>query len=82
MLALRSSKSTLPIFFTLFKYTNENNPNSDDDTTFHRTLASEYISYAKPQPGESLLDLACGTGLVTYVHTPSTLPHHNPLPPL
>ena len=38
----------------------------DDKTTFHRRLASEYISYAKPQPGESLLDLACGTGLVTF----------------
>lgn len=38
----------------------------DDTTTFHRHLASEYVSYAKPQKGESLLDLACGTGLVTF----------------
>ncbi|KAH8819058.1 S-adenosyl-L-methionine-dependent methyltransferase [Xylogone sp. PMI_703] len=38
----------------------------DDKTTFHRHLASEYIKYANPQPGESLLDLACGTGLVTF----------------
>jgi ubiquinone/menaquinone biosynthesis C-methylase UbiE len=38
----------------------------DNKTAFHRNLAAQYIHYAKPQPGESLLDLACGTGLVTY----------------
>ncbi|RFU24596.1 hypothetical protein B7463_g11742, partial [Scytalidium lignicola] len=38
----------------------------DGKTTFHRHLASEYVKYANPQPGESLLDLACGTGLVTF----------------
>jgi ubiquinone/menaquinone biosynthesis C-methylase UbiE len=38
----------------------------DDKTTFHRRLAVDYVKYANPQPGESLLDLACGTGLVTF----------------
>jgi ubiquinone/menaquinone biosynthesis C-methylase UbiE len=45
-------------------------PTYDDKTTFHRQLASSYITYAKPQPGESLLDLACGTGLVTFEFAP------------
>ncbi|KAH8595738.1 hypothetical protein B0O99DRAFT_686720 [Bisporella sp. PMI_857] len=38
----------------------------DDKTSFHRHLATEYVKYARPQPGESLLDLACGTGLVAF----------------
>jgi ubiquinone/menaquinone biosynthesis C-methylase UbiE len=42
----------------------------DDKTTFHKHLASEYVEYAKPQTGESLLDLACGTGLVTFLFAP------------
>lgn len=37
----------------------------DIETTFHRTLATQYVKYAKPKAGESVLDLACGTGLVT-----------------
>lgn len=45
---------------------NSRAPAYDDETTFHRSLASEYVNYANPKPGEYLLDLACGTGLVTY----------------
>jgi ubiquinone/menaquinone biosynthesis C-methylase UbiE len=37
-----------------------------DETTFHRDLAEAYVTYVDPKPGESLLDLACGTGLVTF----------------
>jgi len=39
----------------------------DDKTTFHRRIAAEYVKYANPEPGESLLDLACGTGLVAFL---------------
>lgn len=39
----------------------------DDKTTFHRSLAAEIFRCANPQPGESLLDLACGTGLVSFL---------------
>ncbi|KAF8854894.1 S-adenosyl-L-methionine-dependent methyltransferase, partial [Acephala macrosclerotiorum] len=42
----------------------------DADTTFHWRLAQEYIEYVKPKAGESLLDLACGTGLVTFALAP------------
>ncbi|CAD6456890.1 3593e057-bb66-484a-98ec-687ca213fc35 [Sclerotinia trifoliorum] len=38
----------------------------DDATTFHKSLAEEYVKYVKPVAGESLLDLACGTGLVAF----------------
>jgi ubiquinone/menaquinone biosynthesis C-methylase UbiE len=38
----------------------------DDKTKFHRRLAEDYVKYANPRAGESLLDLACGTGLVTF----------------
>jgi len=32
------------------------------------------VHYANPQPGESLLDLACGTGLVTFEFAPILQP--------
>jgi ubiquinone/menaquinone biosynthesis C-methylase UbiE len=35
----------------------------DGETSFHRTLAAQFVEYAKPKPGESVLDLAYGTGL-------------------
>ncbi|KAJ8065800.1 hypothetical protein OCU04_006463 [Sclerotinia nivalis] len=38
----------------------------DDATTFHKSLAEEYVKYVKPVAGEKLLDLACGTGLVGF----------------
>jgi ubiquinone/menaquinone biosynthesis C-methylase UbiE len=38
----------------------------DDEPSFHRHLASEYVKYADPRPGERLLDLPCGTGLETF----------------
>lgn len=37
------------------------------DNSFHPTLAADYISWARPQPGQRVLDLACGTGLVTLL---------------
>ncbi|KAF7156070.1 hypothetical protein CNMCM5623_009212 [Aspergillus felis] len=38
-----------------------------DTATFHHRLAEEYIRAAAPQPGAHVLDLACGTGLVTFL---------------
>ncbi|KAL4894957.1 S-adenosyl-L-methionine-dependent methyltransferase [Aspergillus ambiguus] len=35
------------------------------DVSFHGLLAEEYIRVAQPKHGECVLDLACGTGLVT-----------------
>ena len=32
---------------------------------WHSVLASDYISWIRPQKGDKVLDLACGTGLVT-----------------
>ena len=36
------------------------------DDSHHPRLARHYVELAKVQPGEHVLDLACGTGLVTY----------------
>ncbi|KAL1586749.1 hypothetical protein WHR41_04685 [Cladosporium halotolerans] len=35
------------------------------DASFHKRFSSHIVQLANPQPGESVLDLACGTGLVT-----------------
>jgi ubiquinone/menaquinone biosynthesis C-methylase UbiE len=48
----------------------------DTATPFHARLAHSYIRYTTPKPGESLLDLACGTGLVTF----ALAPHLDPSP--
>ncbi|KAI9714674.1 MAG: hypothetical protein M1812_006339 [Candelaria pacifica] len=34
------------------------------DTTFHPVLARDILQFTNPQTGFSVLDLACGTGLV------------------
>ena len=36
------------------------------DSSHHVRLAKHLVELAKVQPGEEVLDLACGTGLVTY----------------
>ena len=36
----------------------------DQDNTYHPPLASRLLELASPEPGESVLDLATGTGLV------------------
>lgn len=36
------------------------------DASFHKRFSSHLVQLANPQPGESLLGLACGTGLVTF----------------
>ncbi|KAL8786516.1 MAG: hypothetical protein Q9213_002743 [Squamulea squamosa] len=38
-----------------------------DDSLVHVRQAQEYIQCAKPKEGQSVLDLACGTGLVTLL---------------
>ena len=37
------------------------------DSSFHPQQAADYLSYAAAKPGESWLDLACGTGLITLL---------------
>ena len=37
------------------------------DDSWHPALASDYISWASPLPGQHVLDLACGTGLVSLL---------------
>ncbi|KAE8452047.1 hypothetical protein EG329_002212 [Mollisiaceae sp. DMI_Dod_QoI] len=61
------STSTLPSVREAY---NSRAATYDTATTFHSRLANAYVSYATPQPGESLLDLACGTGLVTFALAP------------
>lgn len=34
---------------------------------WHSNLASDYIAWSRPRKGYKVLDLACGTGLVTYL---------------
>ncbi|GKZ70990.1 hypothetical protein AnigIFM50267_006664 [Aspergillus niger] len=43
----------------------ERSPNYD--TSHHGALAEAYIRTAAPREGESVLDLACGTGLVSFL---------------
>lgn len=38
-----------------------------DASSFHLRQAKEYIHHANLKPGDSVLDLACGTGLVTIL---------------
>ncbi|PQE32667.1 L-isoaspartate(D-aspartate) O-methyltransferase protein [Rutstroemia sp. NJR-2017a WRK4] len=50
----------------------------DTHTTFHATLAREYVGFVEPREGERLLDLACGTGLVGFEllsHAPLSVIH-------
>ncbi|MCJ1477343.1 hypothetical protein MMC13_006014 [Lambiella insularis] len=35
------------------------------DDSFHPTLAADYVKWANLEPGQNVLDMACGTGLVT-----------------
>lgn len=35
------------------------------DNSFHSRLADDYVKWSELKPGDSVLDLACGTGLVT-----------------
>lgn len=56
------------------------NPRADvyDDGTqgnFHRSLADDLIKAAHLQPGATVLDLACGTGLVTIPAKEAVGPH-------
>jgi ubiquinone/menaquinone biosynthesis C-methylase UbiE len=37
------------------------------DDSWHKDLANNMISWCTPQAGDCVLDLACGTGLVTYL---------------
>jgi ubiquinone/menaquinone biosynthesis C-methylase UbiE len=45
----------------------------DDDTPYHTSLANLFVSYAQPKPGDNVLDLACGAGLVTFALLPHVL---------
>lgn len=36
------------------------------DNSWHPSFAQKVTSIADPQPGDSVLDLACGTGLITF----------------
>jgi ubiquinone/menaquinone biosynthesis C-methylase UbiE len=40
-------------------------PTYDTETNFHAQQAVDYLSWSKPQPGQIILDLACGTGALT-----------------
>lgn len=33
--------------------------------TFHRNMAKDYIKWMDPKPGQNIIDMACGTGLIT-----------------
>lgn len=37
------------------------------DDTWHPAFAGEYVKWASPLPGQQVLDLACGTGLVSLL---------------
>lgn len=44
------------------------NPRSSDyDNSWHPALAADYITWVCPLPGQNVLDLACGTGLVSLL---------------
>ncbi|GAD94671.1 ubiE/COQ5 methyltransferase [Paecilomyces variotii No. 5] len=50
---------------TLIDIYNRRAANYDD--SWHPDLAKDIISWFPPRPGDRILDLACGTGLVTYL---------------
>lgn len=42
------------------------NPRAPEyDNSWHPALAADYITWVRPLPGQNVLDLACGTGLVS-----------------
>lgn len=43
----------------------ERSPNYDD--SWHPVLTAHYVEWASVQPGQRVLDLACGTGLITLL---------------
>lgn len=38
----------------------------DNAPPFHQLLIEDFVKIVKPQDGEKLLDLACGTGLLAF----------------
>lgn len=44
-----------------------NSRSSVYDDTWHPAFALEYMTWASPLPGQHVLDLACGTGLVSIL---------------
>ena len=46
-----------------------------DDSPYHVRQAHEYIHHAQLKPGDNVLDLACGTGLVTLLAKRAVGPH-------
>ncbi|EPE35091.1 S-adenosyl-L-methionine-dependent methyltransferase [Glarea lozoyensis ATCC 20868] len=48
----------------------------DGHTPYHTNLANLFVEYAKPVQNDSILDLACGTGLVTSAMLPHVVDEH------
>ena len=44
---------------------NDRAPRYDVDSTWHVEMGLDFVKWVAPAPGASVLDLACGTGLVT-----------------
>ncbi|ESZ95960.1 hypothetical protein SBOR_3652 [Sclerotinia borealis F-4128] len=66
MATISGTSSSQPQSIAIHTIYDSRAPTYDDATTFHKSLAHEYVEYAKPVEGEKLLDLACGTGLVGF----------------
>lgn len=46
----------------------------DYDATWHADFTKRFLSYLDLQPGQKVLDLACGTGLLTFLEAESVGP--------
>jgi SAM-dependent methyltransferase len=51
----------------------------DDYSPYHTNLATLFVEYAKPVQNDYILDLACGTGLVTFAMLPHVVDEHGNL---
>jgi ubiquinone/menaquinone biosynthesis C-methylase UbiE len=62
MSTLKMSRSQTDLIKTMYDERSE-----QYDASFHVLHAEEFIRIAQPKDGESVLDLACGTGLVAHL---------------
>lgn len=60
---------------TIRKIYDDRAPHYDHEGSFHTQQAQDYLKWMSLQPGQNVLDLACGTGAITVPAALAILPH-------